>query len=891
MNGDGFNKLRQARNEDRLDGYVEEMSALNSGIPRLSSDSSDGEDETVDSRPSFGGFNQQSNHSNFNQQSNHSNTHDSPMNSRKRPAEGHTDGPDAKLSFAEQYMQSYGYEKGKGLGRNQTGIVEPIQAVGHTKRRGLGDEKAKALAIQVGAHWDESAEDKGIEEEALFVTCDSELRENFVISGSWIRVGSPKLTIDDEDRFCNAELIKDLLDSKSVFDNLTSRELNNARARANPYETIKSAIFQNRAAVKMANMDKVFGWGLSQETDETRRRAKCPIVSSEAPTNDYSRNSDLWYFADVCAGPGGFSEYLIWRKAYYNCHGYGFTLKGECDFKLEKFIAGSACYFDNYYGPKEDGNVYDPDNLIALEKKVKDETDGRGVHLVTCDGGFSVEGQENIQEILSKRLYLCQFLSGLSLCRVATETSPGGNFVCKLFDIFTPFSVGLIYLMYIAFEKISLHKPVTSRPANSERYIYCENLTEIGATVIKEHLFEVNNKLESFKNQGKEKEYDVMEVIPVDKIEEDAEFMDYLINHNETLIRKQTLYLRKYLHFAKDSGKRDRDQGKIREEALDYWEIPNIDRKAMSADENKPVQMFFNSLASKEFKINDDFQKHRKFELDKFVPKFPQELFHELYNAQILCSQLPPFLLISDYKERTFVRTVDSRGFLPMDDFPKFPRKTILLMEKVSRWSNGKKDSDVLRIVDAAVIGGDDVSKLPLKDRLKAAEKFAKAYVCRSNLSLVVATASSIIPQEFQTLINSMFSNVSAAPRSLPYTRPNEDQLHFYYPAHGIRFLRAVKDSFSKCWSRSQKSKYYFDMKRNQNHDRNEGHRFIASFWDNIAEGPQYLQWNLNHHSKTTAKDILEEQFVEDTITAPAVSQHIQQIFETFCTTYGVNFN
>lgn len=90
-----------------------------------------------------------------------------------------------------------------------------------------------------------------------------------------------------------------------------------------------------------------------------------------------------------------------------------------------------------------------------------------------------------------------------------------------------------------------------------------------------------------------------MEVIPVDKIEEDTDFMDYLVSHNETLIKKQTLYLRKYLHFAKDSGKRDKDQGKIREEALDYWEIPNIDRKAMSADENKPVQMFFNSLASK----------------------------------------------------------------------------------------------------------------------------------------------------------------------------------------------------------------------------------------------------------------------------------------------------
>ena len=39
--------------------------------------------------------------------------------------------------------------------------------------------------------------------------------------------------------------------------------------------------------------------------------------------------------------------------------------------------------------------------------------------------GFSVEGQENIQEILSKRLYLCQFLCALMNLR------PGLYHMCK----------------------------------------------------------------------------------------------------------------------------------------------------------------------------------------------------------------------------------------------------------------------------------------------------------------------------------------------------------------------------------------------------------------------------------------------------------------------------
>jgi len=37
--------------------------------------------------------------------------------------------------------------------------------------------------------------------------------------------------------------------------------------------------------------------------------------------------NELLYFADVCAGPGGFSEYVLWRKGW-QAKGFGFTLKG-----------------------------------------------------------------------------------------------------------------------------------------------------------------------------------------------------------------------------------------------------------------------------------------------------------------------------------------------------------------------------------------------------------------------------------------------------------------------------------------------------------------------------------------------------------------------------------
>jgi hypothetical protein len=65
------------------------------------------------------------------------------------------------------------------------------------------------------------------------------------------------------------------------------------------------------------------------------------------------------------------------------------------------------------------------------------------LHFMMADGGFDVSGSENAQEILNKQLLLCQFATAVAVLR------PGGAFVCKLFDAFTPFTAGLIYLMLV----------------------------------------------------------------------------------------------------------------------------------------------------------------------------------------------------------------------------------------------------------------------------------------------------------------------------------------------------------------------------------------------------------------------------------------------------------
>ena len=460
-------------------------------------------------------------------------------------------------------MSKMGYQEGKGLGIKGQGIVEPVQASKQRGRRGLG-LVIEGLTGEGPVPWEAEKEHIEIEEKVLWInecTLPSPSMEEL---RQWKREGPRKESIDDETEFCDDYILTSVLKCKSVFDNLEPAELRNARTRSNPFETIRGVFFLNRAAMKMANLDAVFDFMFS----EPKSPDNTPMVNK----------NELLYFADVCAGPGGFSEYILWRKQW-RAKGFGFTLKGPNDFKLEDFFAGPPESFETHYGVNGvdgDGNVFDENNLKEFKRHVLNNTDGLGVHFMMADGGFTVEGQENIQEILSKQLYLCQFMFALHVVR------PGGHFVCKLFDIFTPFSVGLIYLMYRAFERVCIHKPNTSRPANSERYIICKWKRQ-DAKAIANYLYEINcslNELGFDKLGGAKSKIDINQIVPNEIIMQDSAFYNYIRNSNNLCGEWQIMGLAKIVTFARDPSLKELRQSEIRDQCLDYWKVPNQTRKA-----------------------------------------------------------------------------------------------------------------------------------------------------------------------------------------------------------------------------------------------------------------------------------------------------------------------
>jgi len=87
--------------------------------------------------------------------------------------------------------------------------------------------------------------------------------------------------------------------------------------------------------------------------------------------------------------------------------------------------------------------------------------------IVTADGGFDYTSDFE-QELSSFKLFYSEIMIALNI------QSPGGTFICKLFDLFWYSTLQLVYILYLSYDTISFIKPSTSRQSNSEKYIVCQ---------------------------------------------------------------------------------------------------------------------------------------------------------------------------------------------------------------------------------------------------------------------------------------------------------------------------------------------------------------------------------------------------------------------------------
>jgi len=169
----------------------------------------------------------------------------------------------------------------------------------------------------------------------------------------------------------------------------------------------------------------------------------------------------------LAEGPGGFIEALSYYRNNIQDIYYGMTLidKNPSIPKWKKNVQSlSNKNVILEYGFDKTGNLYNKNNLIYIYKKYKHSID-----FITGDGGFDFSLNFNNQEENSLNLLFCQILFAISIQKKE------GSFVLKVFDTYSSLSLELLYLLNYLYSEIYILKPVTSRPANSEKYIICLN--------------------------------------------------------------------------------------------------------------------------------------------------------------------------------------------------------------------------------------------------------------------------------------------------------------------------------------------------------------------------------------------------------------------------------
>lgn len=99
----------------------------------------------------------------------------------------------------------------------------------------------------------------------------------------------------------------------------------------------------------------------------------------------------------------------------------------------------------------------------------------------------------------------------------------GGSFVCKFFDMSQQFTANLVWILYQLFDTICITKPLSSRPANSERYIVCKDLLTQQPSRLIQALSDLNQRFEK---------EEISSFIPAAILESDEEFVDYIKMRN-----------------------------------------------------------------------------------------------------------------------------------------------------------------------------------------------------------------------------------------------------------------------------------------------------------------------------------------------------------------------
>lgn len=214
--------------------------------------------------------------------------------------------------------------------------------------------------------------------------------------------------------------------------------------------------------------------------------------------HDIKINSHTLHLAEA---PGGFIETTLYIKNKQNSKNiykhYTFSIVG--DYKIPVYNRSITKNKDVIVlsNNQNKGDLYDTKNIQFLIKYLS----GKDIRIITCDGGFTENCDFAAKEKLHHKLIFNEIITSIFIL------SNNGSLIVKNFDIFTELTFDFVYLLSYLFEEVYICKPHSSRPTNSEKYIFCKKfkkgrLDSKLETILKKMCSDGIEKYKSFVHKG-----------------------------------------------------------------------------------------------------------------------------------------------------------------------------------------------------------------------------------------------------------------------------------------------------------------------------------------------------------------------------------------------------
>ena len=266
-------------------------------------------------------------------------------------------------------------------------------------------------------------------------------------------------------------------------------EFRQARSICNPYESLGNQ-YQKKTRKRKSSpyQDNTSrGGGLSQFVNRSAIKLANIDSLSESLTSWPHETDTNFVFVDLCGAPGGFSEYILYRRSSEfssnPCYGFGMSLLGRNSDgvgvkwavdHLSRYHRNSneesvsrGSFYHVCYGADGTGSIYNWDNVCKLQHDMTMIAGKNLAELVVADGGFDAQRDNSNQELIAFNLVVSQTAAALTLLR------EGGNFVLKMFGFRESGTRRMLTYLYSCFDMITFMKPISSRPASAERYLVC----------------------------------------------------------------------------------------------------------------------------------------------------------------------------------------------------------------------------------------------------------------------------------------------------------------------------------------------------------------------------------------------------------------------------------